>query len=116
MRFSRFLTESLQPVAETPDERELRLRRGYRKIVRIDAAAFEKLYVAAHRQALAWHPARIKNTLSYATYNGYPLVTFGDGRVDVIDGRHRLAAAASRHQTIDVAVRPEIDLPDSVLA
>jgi hypothetical protein len=116
MRFLRFLTETHQPVVETPDERELRLRRGYRKIVRVDAAAFQKRYAQDQKQALAWHPARIAAVAGYATYNGYPMVSFGNGRLDVIDGRHRLASAASRQATIDVAVRPEVNLPDELLA
>lgn len=115
MKFRAFLSESHQPVVETPSEKALRLRRGYRKIVRVDAAKFRDRYVDDQKQALNWHPGRLSAALSYDTFQGYPCVTFGAGKVDVIDGRHRLAAAASRQQTIDVATQPTVTLPVDVL-
>lgn len=116
MKFRAFLKESHQPTVETRDERESRLRRGFRKIVRIDAAAFRDRFVQDEKTSLDCYPARLAAALSYASFTGYPQVVYDGNRVGVVDGRHRIAAAASRNQTIDVAVRPGTQLPSDILA
>lgn len=121
MTFGHFLREMPEfPVDESPHEKAIRLSRGYKKIVRIDAAKFKARFEQEQGQKLDWNPSRADRLKDLASVNAYPQV-FVDwaGRVDVLDGRHRIANAAAKGMSIKVAMpmnKKEGDIPKELVA
>ena len=81
---------------------------GYVKgtIKEIDAAEFKKQFEKDQGEPLAWNEERLKSALKRNIDDDYPIIYKGKNKVDVTDGRHRIAAAAERNQYIDVIVEP----------
>lgn len=105
------------PVVESKQQKEIRVRQGYTKIVRVDAQAFAEAFQRDRGEALAWNPQRTERLKDVKTFDSYPKVYVNElGRVDVLDGRHRLATAAARGNAIDVAVPRGTVVPDEVKA
>lgn len=103
--FGEFLREMVEfPVHETPHQKAIRINRKYTKIVRIDAAKFKERFESEQGQKLDWNPGRLDRLKDLESVDSYPQV-FIDwaGRVDVLDGRHRIATAAAKGMSIKVA-------------
>src|SRR4029079_2661543 len=84
-------------------------RRGYTEIVRVDAAKVKALWEEQQGEKLPWNAGRNERLRQLeGPVHGYPIVSASGlvGQVDVGDGRHRIALAAERGQTIDVALQP----------
>lgn len=96
-------------VIETPEMKRLRERRGFDAIVEIDAEEFAHRFKRDQGADLSWSSERLKSARERDTVDSYPQVTVSEhtGRVDVNDGRHRLAVAAERGEKIKVAVKGE---------
>ena len=86
------------------------------QIVTVDAKAFQEAFERTHGGPLAWSPERADKLKDLPSFDAYPQVTGSGDRVDVIDGRHRIAEAARRGQEIEVAVAPGTQLPAEVLS
>jgi hypothetical protein len=95
------------PIAETPERAESRKAMGFPSVVRVDAAGFRDAF-EQQGEKLAWSPGRsaqIDERIATDTvHNDYPRVASRGNRIGVDDGRHRIAAAAERGQSIDIAV------------
>ncbi len=118
--FGQFIREMTEfPVKETPHQKKIRLSRGYKKIVRIDAAKFKARFEAEQGQKLDWNAGRSDRLKDLESVDAYPQV-FMDwaGRVDVLDGRHRIANAAAKGMSIKVSMpnrKKEGDIPSDLL-
>lgn len=118
--FGQFIQEMAEfPVKETPHQKQIRLSRGYKKIVRIDAAKFKDRFEQEQGQKLDWNPGRADRLKDLEAVDAYPQV-FMDwaGRVDVLDGRHRIANAAAKKMSIKVCTpnrKKEGDIPSDLI-
>lgn len=121
--FSEFLTEDngVFPARETRYWISLRRQREtYTKLVKLDARKLQAAYVASNptfanslRDVKTHH---IKDVIAKGEkIDAYPnIVIMPNGRVDVADGRHRLALAAERGEKIVIGVEPTVT--DAMLA
>lgn len=105
-------------VAECPFEKRTRMNRKYTVIVKIDARKFKDAWESGHSgENLMWNPGRFTRLKDLETINAYPQVFVNyAGRVDVLDGRHRISVAASRGQSIKVAMPKKTVMPSELLA
>lgn len=96
-------------VIETPEMRRLRERRGFDDIIEIDANLFADRFKRDQKEDLAWSSDRLKSAREREIVDSYPQITVSEltGKVDVNDGRHRLAVAAERGEQIKVAIKEE---------
>ena len=111
--FTQFLTESagVLPVKEDRFNKQLRLRRGYKQIVRMDASKLWDAYAQDNPTFTHLSQAKLDNIRALfdagTAFDSMPLVTYFKGRVSISDGRHRTFFAAQRHLAIDVGVDVE---------
>ena len=96
-------------VIETPEMKRRRERRGFDEIVEIDAKTFAKRFRRDQGTPLEWSSERLKSAREREEVDSYPQITVSEstGKVDVNDGRHRLAVAAEKGEKIKVAIRGE---------
>jgi hypothetical protein len=93
-------------VEETPQERSLRENRGYKNIITIDAKDFAQQFKKDQGEDLVWNDNRLLSARSRDVVDSYPQVDMlSNGKVDVNDGRHRLAVAAEKGLKVQVAVK-----------
>lgn len=93
-------------VDESPEERSRRLARGYKYVVNINAKDFADRFKDSQGEDLAWNRLRLDAARVRDIVNAYPEVVFyPGGKVDVNDGRHRLAVAAEKGLKVPVAVK-----------
>lgn len=104
--FVEFLREMKEfPVEETPSQKKIRIHRGYTKIIRIDAAKFQKQFEADRNEKLDWNERRLSALKDLNSIDSYPQVHLDWAeKVDVLDGRHRIANAAAKGMSIKIAV------------
>ena len=96
-------------VEEDSLERSVRVNRGYTKIIDINARKLAKKYEKDQGEKLAWNQERLESARKREIVNSYPQVyVTGSGKLDINDGRHRLAVAAEREETVPIAVKPGI--------
>lgn len=96
-------------VEEDPLERGVRINRGYTKIMDVNARKLAKKYEKDQGEKLAWNEERLKSARERDIINSYPQVyVTGSGKIDINDGRHRLAVAAERNEIVPIAVKPGI--------
>lgn len=92
-------------IKESDYEKSRRIRAGYKIIKEIDPNEFiskwESNQGKQQEQDFAWNEGRLKSALEREYDDAYPRITRSG---DVEDGRHRIAAAKSKGQKIDVAV------------
>ena len=105
-------------VKETPHEQEYRERTGYTAKVEVDAAKFKTLWEAQHNgEKLDWNPQRSERLKPLESINAHPLVyTDSTGRLEFLDGRHRVTEAARRGEPIVIAVPEGTIVPDELRA
>jgi hypothetical protein len=94
------------PIVESEEARRLRIRRGYTEFETWDACELKERFERDNGQPLAWSRERLEEARRLPFFDSYPMVWYGaDGRLHVLDGRHRIAAACERGQLITVAVK-----------
>ena len=95
-------------VIEDPQEKNRRINRGYTNIMNIDAKKFAEQFKHDQGEDLAWNQDRLISARAREYDDSYPeIYTTLFGKVDVNDGRHRIAAAAEKNERIDVAVKTD---------
>lgn len=102
-------------VEEDDFNKNLRKNRGYTKIIEINPKKFQELFESDQGEKLVWSPDRFDKLMKIDTVDSYPQVYMGESlskgfkpRLDVSDGRHRIATAAKKGvDKVQVAVRPE---------
>lgn len=93
-------------VEETPQEMSLRENRGFKDIIKVDAKDFAQRFKRSQDEDLAWNEERLKSARERDVVDSYPQVhIYKNGKVDVTDGRHRLAVAAEKGLSVPVAVQ-----------
>ena len=93
-------------VEESPEEKSLRMGRGYKYIVTIDAKKFADRFKESQDEDLKWSDFRLQSAKGRDVVDSYPQIDFySDGYVDVQDGRHRLAVAAEKGLKVPVAIK-----------
>lgn len=116
IRYSNHLKEVEYPVQEIPMYKKKRNGIGYNYIVHIDAKQFKDQFEKEWGGKLDWHPGRMENLKTVSILNQYPLVyRSSDGRLDVVDGRHRITTAANAGKTIRVATPDPTHIPNHLL-
>lgn len=110
--FYQFITEAaVFPVKEDRFNKQLRTRRGFKVIMRLDAAKLWARYAQDNPTFTRLTPAKLDHIRelfdSGVVFDAYPLVTFFDGRVSIGDGRHRVFVAAEHHMSIEVGIDSE---------
>lgn len=91
-------------IVESEQAKKYRTRHKYTEVVEVDA---QKLLEAIETRGepLAWSERRLEQALERPETDAHPLVVVNSkGMPDVTDGGHRIAAAAERGQTIEIAV------------
>lgn len=92
-------------VEECPHQRAIRIGRGLKVLVEINAAAFRAVWERQYSRPLAWNEWRAQRLVDVVALDAFPAVSYSRRwGVDVADGRHRIAEAARRGATITVAV------------
>ena len=92
-------------VEERESNYKYRNKAGYACIVEVNAKMIEQAYEEVAREPLVWNKMRFNAAMTRELTDAYPLVYKGYNRkVDVLDGRHRIGAAAAKGQRVDVAV------------
>jgi hypothetical protein len=105
-------------VKESPFNRSYRRRIGYTKLAPVNAAAFKAEWERDHpSERLDWNAGRSARLRDLPFVDDHPkvYVTPG-GKLDVLDGRHRITEAARRGGSIMVALPKKVVLPMSVAA
>jgi hypothetical protein len=108
---------------ESDLEKARRIRRGYTKLRIVDAKKLKEMWEKGHEEPLAWNPGRLDSAIKRNIYDSYALVYWVDqwsdgyhthpARIDVADGRHRIAAAAQKGHKIKIAFFR--DFPDKII-
>jgi hypothetical protein len=92
-------------VEKHPFNKHLRIHEGKTQIVEIDAKEFADKFKKSQGEDLAWSKDRLESARGREVVDSYPKVIFyPDGRVDVVDGRHRLAVAAEKGLKVPVVI------------
>lgn len=111
MTFNEFLHEHVG-VDETPQKKALRISRDYTNLITVDAVKLKQRFELDHGEPLDWNPRRMHRLSSVGTFDAYPHVFLDhQGRIEVLDGRHRLATAAARNQKITIATPEGFSCP-----
>jgi len=93
-------------VEEDPSYKRLRINRGYKEIVVVDAKKLKERFEKDHKTPLVWRQLRFDLLKDLDKFDKHPeLDVLTSGKIDFNDGRHRVAVAASKGETIEVAVR-----------
>ena len=93
-------------VEEDPSYKQLRINRGYKEIVVVDAKKLKERFEKDHKTPLVWRQLRFDLLKDLDKFDKHPeLDVLTSGKIDFNDGRHRVAVAASKGETIEVAVR-----------
>ena len=99
------------PIQESAQNRKRRLSAELTELVEVDAQAALEAFEADRGEPLAWNKNRTNHlkTLvgSLVPVDAHPQVSILDGKFDVGDGRHRIALAAERGESIVVAAHPD---------
>jgi hypothetical protein len=84
----------------------IRINRGYKDIVQVDAKALKERFEKDNNTPLAWKQLRFDLLKNFEEFDQYPEVdVLSSGKIDFNDGRHRVAVAAARGETIEIAVK-----------
>lgn len=106
---------SFAAVEEDRSWKSLRIRRGYKDVVTVDANKLKNRFEQDNNEDLVWRPLRFDLLKDIETFDRYPEVDItSSGKIDFNDGRHRVAVAASRGETIPVAVRNKAKFLDAL--
>jgi hypothetical protein len=93
------------PINESPYELRLRLQARLPHVVRVDATRLRDAIERDTGAPLIWSQEKANAVRQAGGDTKYPRVQFNDqGQPHIDDGRHRIAVAAERGQTIDAAV------------
>jgi len=93
-------------VEEDPSYKRLRINRGYKELVVVDAKKLKERFEKDHKTPLVWRQIRFDLLKDLNEFDKHPEVdVLSSGKIDFNDGRHRVAVAASKGETIEVAVR-----------
>jgi hypothetical protein len=103
------------PIRESSREQQLREQTGLTEIREFDARALQSVLEADMGEQLTHKPYRtenLKQLLAAGTpIDAYPRVSanpWNDNKLQVEDGRHRIALAAELGQSIQIATTKEI--------
>jgi hypothetical protein len=100
--FGQFIREMAEfPVKETPHQKQIRLSRGYKKIVRIDAAKFKARFEAEQGQKLDWNASRADRLKDLESVDAYPQGVHGLGRAGGCVGRTTSNRKRRRERYVD---------------
>ena len=92
-------------IEESENNKQRRERDGYNNIVTVDAKILQNAIEKTTGEKIDWSKERLDSALSRKTTDSYPLVDNVTRGVDITDGGHRIAAAARKGQTIDIAIK-----------
>jgi len=110
-----FARKFMARLEETPDEKRLRTNRGYTKLIEVDAKKLADKFEKDQGEKIAWNENRLKSAMERDVVTGAPQIFKSTGnKIDITDGRHRIAAAALKGEKIKIAVRPSFDLEEDL--
>lgn len=93
-------------INENPSYKRIRINRGYKDVVQVDAKALKERFEKDNNTPLAWKQLRFDLLKNFEEFDQYPEVdVLSSGKIDFNDGRHRVAVAAARGETIEIAVK-----------
>jgi len=92
------------PIHEDESNKRLRVNRGYKTLVKVDARKFKEEFEKEQQEPLAWSGERKESMSKLQEFDAYPQVDY-NYKLDVNDGRHRLNKAAEEDSDIVVSVK-----------
>jgi hypothetical protein len=93
-------------INENPSYKRIRINRGYKDVVQVDAKTLKERFEKDNNTPLAWKQLRFDLLKNCEEFDQYPEVDIlSSGKIDFNDGRHRVAVAAARGETIEIAVK-----------
>ena len=93
-------------VVETRSDKQERYQEGYDRVITVSAKKLkDELEKRVGEDPLDWSKGKLRVIRGQTEFSSYPKVFLNDkGKIDIRDGRHRIAVASERGQMIDIAV------------
>lgn len=120
-RVSEDIVSGRQTIRVNEDEfaKRNRISRGFTKIVVIDPNPIGDEFEKRFNERLVHSPARLERLKGVSVLDSYPLVSGktwdGKNKIDIGDGRHRIAEAIRQGSYIEVAMSPDYPIPDKYI-